>query len=324
MTFPLPIRWTVQLDGWATRGPVVNRDVVAVRTRKSLYAIDVGSGAVRSQVEVDPKGSGGWFIAAAGDTIVVDREVDRTTRAIGVIDGRVAWQVDTRAIIVPQGVTAIGTRLYMLGRDEGGATVLRGLESGDGSGFIDVRLPWPADQLLAAGGQLLAAHSGGSPGLFGLGPDGRDAQVVIDDPVARIDAGSVLLAVARPSDSGPRLEIRDLATLQPLWSAGVRCSAAAVDGDEVLAIAGETSPLAVLHDARTGAIRWRGAVLAGDPESARLAGPAVGLLGMGVLYLHARRDGAALGSVPMGLLPVSHQDDLIIAKTQTLSCARVP
>jgi hypothetical protein len=344
--FPLPALWTTRLDWFfmaifpplvdTSPGPGTGR--VVARCGARLVSCRSDDGSVAWSAEVDPEGgNGAFFLGHEG--MYLTEQARLPPSCLGTIvavdaGGRQRWRTDLDTMVALGSAAVHGDELYALSlspaREE--PTRLYRLALTDGALRGQEPLPWPADAVLPAAGGLLVRNqrvADGAPGLYRVeaapsGPASNRATALLADAVVEIARAADLLAVITRAGGGHMARVYTASGMTLLWQAAIAGPAAALAGGELLHIedaeGGKASAL-VCRDARTGAVRWRSALLPPQIPSISVAG-AIAICNHRKGQVVCRlRDGHVLGEVRGSYGPPAHHGDrLYLCRPGAMLC----
>lgn len=295
---------------WRTEHPskivqsefVMRRDELVLRVGGEVRALDVATGAARWTSAVDPKGTAGVFLHAAGDAVVTDRRAGpaRTTEVVVVRDRIIRGAYALDCIVSTNATAVVDGTLYAIGSDPATGMVFRGVELATGARVVDVSLAdIGAAELVSFDGRFVVGNRMASPGLYWLDRAGARGDILERLPSHFLQASQGrLMAALREVDLPKRtIQVRELATGRIAWSAVGYSAHLAIDHGDAVHLDAATG--IVLRDAATGSVRWHASVLH-EPLSLRLAGPCVLAWHPEGFTALARATGAVLGEIAGG------------------------
>jgi hypothetical protein len=357
--FPLPALWTTQLDWFflaifpplvdtssgASPGSGPESGHVVARCGAWLVSCRCDDGTVAWSAEIDPEGGNGAFFLGHEDMYFTEqaRQPPSCLGTVVAVDagGQQRWRTDLDAMVALGSAAVHGDELCALSLPPASdnPTLLYRLALADGALRAKEPLPWPADAVLPVAGGLLVRNqrvADGAPGLYRLdatptGPSSNRPTALLADavPNAMMDLArqdDLLAVVTRAGGSHTaRVYVTGAAGgMEPLWQAPIAGPAAALAGGDLLHVedaeGGKASTL-VCRDARTGAVRWRSALLPPQIPSISVAGAIViGNHRKGQVVCR-RRDGHVLGQVRGSYGPPAHHGDrLYLCRPGALLC----
>jgi hypothetical protein len=357
--FPLPARWTTRLDWFfmAIFPPVIEPGEpgrVVARCGARLVSCRCDDGAVAWSAEIDPEGGNGAFFLGHEDMYLTEQarlppscmativavEAESAGGAGGAggagdAGGRQRWRTDLDTMVALGSAAVHGDELCALSLDPASEqpTLLYRLALADGALRGQEPLPWPADAVLPLSGGLLVRNqrvAAGAPGLYLV--DAGTATPLLADAVIHtvldtaIDLArqDQLLAVITRADGSYTARVYAAGGMELVWQAPIASAAAALAGGDLFHVEdadhGKACTL-VCRDARTGAVRWRSALLPPQIPSISVAGAIVICNHRQGQVVCRRRDGHVIGQIRGSYGPPAHHgDSLYLCRPGAMLC----
>lgn len=348
--FPLPTLWTTQLDWFfmAIFPPVVHvgsgvgsgpGEPGQVVARCGARLVSCGlDGAVAWTAEIDPEGGNGAFFLGHEDMYFTEvaRLPPSCLGTIVAVDrsGRERWRTDLDTMVALGSAAVHGDELCALSLDPASEkpTRLYRLALADGTLRGHEPLPWPADAVLPVAGGLIVRNrrvADGAPGLYLVEAGRADrATAVLADAVTEavidlVRQDDLLVAITRAGGSHTG-RVYAAGSMELAWQAPIAGSAMALAGGALFHVEdtdqGKASTL-VCRDARTGAVRWRSALLPPQIPSISVAGPIVICNHRKGQVVCRARDGQVIGQVRGSYgPPAQHGDRLYLCRPGAMLC----